>query len=111
MHLDHVRVSLLGLSLLAACESKQPGAGAPAGASDDTDDPLLLAGGQTSEFSGGDVAFGYCPQIESRTVLDLGREDVAKWVALAEGQHEISLRWQREFPDERVRGFQERTSL
>jgi hypothetical protein len=112
MHLDHVRVSLLGLSLLAACESKQPGAGAAAGESDSNDpDRALVAGGQTSEFSGGDVAFGYCPQIESRTVLDLASEDVAKWVALAEGQHEISLRWQREFPDERVRGFQERTSL
>src|SRR6187399_738227 len=115
MHLDRIRISTLSFSLLVACESTPRGAATPAAeraASPSTSaDSALIAGGETSEFSGGDVAYGYCPQVTSRTSLDPARADVAKLVALAQGQHEIPLRWRREFPDERVQGFEERTTL
>lgn len=100
--------------MLVACESTPRGAAAPAesGAPQSmADERTRIAGGETSEFSGGDVAYGYCPRVTSRTNLDFARADVAKLVALAQGQHEIPLRWRREFPDERIRGFEERTTL
>jgi hypothetical protein len=117
MHLRKLRVALVAGCWLSACETTpdprrddlaQPDEMTEPG---EVSDAPLVAGGETSEFSGGEVAFGYCPVIESRTELDLGRDDVAAWVALAAGHHDVSLRWQREFPDEAVRGFEERTRL
>jgi len=74
-------------------------------------DDARIAGGETTEFSGGSVPFGYCPRVTSRTSLDVTHEDVAKLVALAAGHHEVPLHWRREFPDERIRGFAESTTL
>jgi len=115
MHLDRAWSAALSLSLLAACGVARRDSQAPAresGASQSAPaENTLVAGGETSEFSGGNVVFGYCPNVTSRTSLDLARADVAELVALAAGHHEIPLRWRREFPDDRIRGFAERTSL
>lgn len=45
------------------------------------------------------------------TPLDLERADVAAFLGLAVGQHEVPLRWSREFPDDAIRGFEEDTRL
>jgi hypothetical protein len=115
MHPDRVWMAWLGFSVLAACETSQPRSPARVAEADPSQttpaEPAQIAGGQTSEFSGGNVPYGYCPHVASRTSLDLARADVAALVALAAGQHEVPLRWRREFPDERIRGFEERTSL
>lgn len=118
MHPENLRaavVAIAGVCWLTACETASTGSTDPLrdgdGRQGDGSGPALVAGGETSEFSGGNVVAGYCPHVESRTELELGRDEVARLVALAEGRHEIPLRWRREFPDERVRGFQERTSL
>jgi hypothetical protein len=100
MHLNRVRVASLTMLLLAGCgDTTRAGA------------PVQLAGGESSEFSGGDVALGFCPVELSHTPLDLEREDVAMWVALVEGHHEVPLRWRRELPKGKIRGFDERTVL
>src|SRR5688572_19734699 len=91
---------LLGL---VACGEAKPPRIEPAAAD--------YAGGETSEFSGGEYPLGYCPIEQSRTALDLGREDVASWLALATGQHTIDLRWKKTFPDPAIRGFEETTTL
>src|SRR5687768_2826634 len=114
MHLHRTRVLALGLSLLVACDSggANKGSGAPSGASQTVpSDRALVAGGETSEFSGGDVVADFCPVVTSRTILDLASQDVAPWVGFAQGHHEIPLRWRREFPDDRIRGFAEHTQL
>jgi hypothetical protein len=90
------------IGLVACGEAKRPSV--ESGAAD-------YAGGETSEFSGGDVPLGYCPIEESRTVLDLERDDVASWLALATGHHTIDLRWRKAFPDAAIRGFEENTTL
>jgi hypothetical protein len=69
------------------------------------------AGGETSEFSGGSMPLGYCPIEESRTALDLERDDVASWLALATGHHTIDLGWRKLFPDPAIGGFEESTTL
>jgi hypothetical protein len=102
MHFNRVRVASLGLLLLASCgDATRSGAGAP----------VQLAGGESSEFSGGNIAVGFCPVELSHTPLDLESEDVAAWVALVEGHHEIPLRWRRVLPSDSIRGFEERTLL
>lgn len=100
------------MSLLAACESTPPSSRAPLAENGAAQgESVRVAGGETSEFSGGDIPAGFCPTVTSRTSLDLSRPDIAPLVALAQGQHEIPLHWHREFPDDRIRGFQERTKL
>jgi hypothetical protein len=69
-----------------------------------------VAGGETSEFSGGEIA--YCPeQGASFTDLDLDSEELAPWVALAQGHHETTLVWQRAFVSDALRGYEEHTSV
>jgi hypothetical protein len=99
MHLDGVRVASVGLLLLGACEQSAR--------------PLSpqIAGGESTEFSGGDVPVGFCPEVLSSMPLDLKADYLAVWVALVEGHHEIPLRWRREFPSEAIRGFEETTDL
>jgi hypothetical protein len=97
-------IALLSLlvGLVACGEAKRPSF--ERGAAD-------YAGGETSEFSGGSVPLGYCPIEESRTALDLERDDIASWLALATGHHSIDLRWRKAFPDAAIRGFEETTTL
>ncbi len=68
-----------------------------------------VAGGETSEFSGGDIEG--CPEIVSTTALDLQDEEVAAWVALAEGRHELSLLWRSDFVTDALSGFEEHTEV
>ena len=67
-----------------------------------------VAGGETSEFSGGD---GFCPEERSVTEIDLADPALAPWLALASGHRELSLRWTPTLPDGAVRGYQPETSL
>ncbi len=69
-----------GLLLVEACSngnqrSTSPGSGAGA---------ELVAGGETSEFSGGDIPF--CPELSSEP-RDLREPELA---AMAKGQHELA---------------------
>jgi hypothetical protein len=97
------RVASTGWLLLSACGD--------AGPATRSGTAVQVAGGQTSEFSGGDIVAGYCPTVVSRTQLDPARADVAPWLALAAGHREVSLRWKRGLPDDTIRGFEERTAL
>jgi len=97
-----IALTSLLVGLVACSEAKRPSF-EPSAAD--------YAGGETSEFSGGNVPLGYCPIEESRTALDLERDDVASWLALATGHHTIDLRWRKVFPDPAIRGFEESTTL
>lgn len=68
-----------------------------------------IAGGETSEFSGGNIA--QCPLIMTSEPLDLGRPDWAAWVARVEGRHESTLGWHRVFETDGIAGFEEHTSV
>jgi hypothetical protein len=68
-----------------------------------------LAGGETSEFSGGDIS--YCPEIVSNEPLDLARAEWAPWVVRVAGRHELTLGWLRLFEADTVTGFEEHTSI
>ena len=68
-----------------------------------------VAGGETSEFSGGDI--GACPEIVSSEPLDLDDPEVASWVAMAQGHHEQTLGWRRLVLSDEVVGFAEHTSV
>lgn len=93
-----------GLSMLvAACGGgERDGAEAAEGRGD-------VAGGETSEFSGGDIEG--CPEIVSNTALNLEDVEIASWAALAEGHHELALAWQRDFLIDTLSGFEEQTEL
>ncbi len=67
-----------------------------------------VAGGETSEFSG-DI--GACPEIVSSGPLDLEDPEVASWVAMAQGHHELTLGWRRLVLSDEVAGFAEHTSV
>lgn len=109
----------LGTCLLLACggsgESARPSGGGEAGGGDREDsapadlEPGPVAGGETSEFSGGDIA--YCPEVRSSEPLPLDDAELAPWVAVAAGHHEQTLGWQREFLSDAVRGFEEHTTV
>jgi hypothetical protein len=101
MHRLPIRVASLGLLLLGACGQSASERRAAS----------QVAGGESSEFSGGDAPLGFCPVEVSRTPLALDSDEVAGWIALVEGHHELSLRWRREFPSDGIRGFEERTVL
>jgi hypothetical protein len=102
------RVASVGWFVLSAC-------GDPLAARSNTatraDTAVEVAGGESSEFSGGEIPAGYCPVVVSRTELDPGRADLAPWMALAAGHREVPLRWTRGLPDDTIRGFEERTEL
>jgi hypothetical protein len=69
-----------------------------------------VAGGQTSEFSGGDIA--YCLEVGASFIpLDLESLELASWVALASGHHEATLVWQPGFVTDAIGGFEAHTSL
>lgn len=68
-----------------------------------------IAGGQTSEFSGGSIAF--CPETLSNTSFALDAPGVAEWVELADGHHELSLGWRKLFAIDTLTGFEEHTRL
>ena len=51
--------------------------------------PTSLAG-ETSEFSGGDRPG--CSEVVSATRIDLGDAELAAWLELASGHHELHLR-------------------
>jgi hypothetical protein len=77
--------------------------------SSDEVDPVEVAGGETSEFSGGDI--GACPEVLSSEALPLDAAEIAPWVALAAGHHEQTLFWRREALSDAVRGFEAHTTV
>jgi hypothetical protein len=105
MHTERLVWASLAGTLLAACGDSS-GPSQPARATSTS-----IAGGETSEFSGGSVPLGYCPVVVSRAPLDLASEEAATWTALAAGHHDIALRWRRAVPDDTIRGFEEDTRL
>jgi hypothetical protein len=109
MHDTAIRFAVLAALLQLACSgSKRPAD--DAAPTNDADAPVV-AGGESSEFSGGGVPGGYCPIEVSRTPLDFAREDVAAFLDLAVGHHELPLRWSKAFPDDAIRGFEENTNV
>lgn len=70
-----------------------------------------VAGGETSEFSGGNIAF--CPEEGATYIpLDLAAPGIASWLPLAEGQHELPLRWSPQFAaSAAVSGYEEHTNV
>jgi hypothetical protein len=70
---------------------------------------MEIAGGETSEFSGGDIE--HCMQVVSNDPLDLDSAGWAPWLARVEGRHEPTLGWQRLFETDTVTGFEEHTSV
>jgi hypothetical protein len=105
MHIPRLVSASLAATLLAAC-GDSTGSSQPARATSTS-----IAGGETSEFSGGSTPLGYCPVILSRTALDLARDDVTPWTDLAAGHHDVALRWRRAVPDDTIRGFDVDTRL
>jgi hypothetical protein len=105
MHIPQLVWSSLACGLLAAC-GDSTGPSQPARATSTS-----IAGGETSEFSGGNVPLGYCPVVVSRAPVDLASEEAAAGMALAAGHHDIALRWRRAVPDDTIRGFDEDTRL
>ena len=68
-----------------------------------------VAGGETSEFSGG-VGIEAC-EITSSEPIDLGDPELASWAAMAQGHHELTLGWRRLVLSDAVLGFAEHTSV
>lgn len=99
-----VWASWAGLLLAACGDSTGPSQPARATATS-------IAGGETSEFSGGSAPLGYCPVVVSRTPLDLASEEAVAWTELAAGHRDVALRWRRAVPADVVRGFDEDTRL
>jgi len=90
---------------LAACGGSNPKP--PNGNPLDDTSGDAIAGGETSEFGGEGI---YC-EPASTTPLDLDAEDLAPWVAMVEGHHELSFTWQRQFLSDDITGFEEETRV
>jgi hypothetical protein len=67
-----------------------------------------VAGGETSEFTGGGDP---CDEIASSEPVALDDPEVASWVAMAQGHHEQTLGWRRLVLSDEVVGFAEHTSV
>lgn len=69
-----------------------------------------VAGGETSEFTGG---IDPCSKIVSSEPIDLEVEDpeLASWAAMAQGHHEQTLGWRRLVLSDEVVGFEEHTTV
>lgn len=88
---------LLGGIALAACgdgaEERRTLQPAVADDSAAETEPTMMAGGETSEFSGGNLL--YCPDAGATILpLDLTSEALAAWIALIPGAHDTTLEWQ-----------------
>lgn len=109
MRLRHLGSTVAALTLSAACGDGAKSASSKAGPKVAVG-PTNVAGGETSEFSGGDYA--YCPEKgASFTPLELESSEIAPYVALAEGHHEASLLWQPGFVTDAIGGYEEHTSV
>jgi hypothetical protein len=107
MKLRHFGSMVAALALFVACgngakeahSEAEPGLGV-----------TTVAGGETSELSGGNIA--YCPEAgASFTPLALESAEIARHVSLAEGHHEASLLWQSAFVTDVVGGYAEHTRV
>src|SRR5687767_3650597 len=97
------RRGVMGWSLLlAACGGNSQNRLSPTAAD--------VAGGETSEFSGGNIA--YCPDEGATfTALDVESPELAPWVALVAGQHEAPLGWTAAFASDAIGGYEPRTRI
>jgi hypothetical protein len=93
-----------GIVLLVACgDGDRASRSGPSAATD-------VAGGETSEFSGGSLA--YCPEAGATvTALDLESDELRPWLALADGHHEATLGWTAAFVSDALGGYQPHTSV
>jgi hypothetical protein len=102
----------LGVIGLTACSGgswvrPSPG-GSERASSQATEVGVDVAGGETSEFTGGGDP---CDEIASSEPLALDDPEVASWVAMVQGHHEQTLGWRRLALSDEVAGFAEHTSV
>ena len=103
----------LGVVLLAACSEGGSWVRPSPGGSERASSPATeasgdVAGGETSEFTGGGDP---CDEIASSEPVALDDPEVASWVAMAQGHHEQTLGWRRLALSDEVAGFAEHTTL
>ena len=103
----------LGVVLLAACSEGGSWVRPSPGGSERASSPATeasgdVAGGETSEFTGGGDP---CDEIASSEPVALDDPEVASWVAMAQGHHEQTLGWRRLVLSDEVVGYEEHTSV
>ncbi len=110
----HWCAALFVANLALACtegdlnRAREPSAAQPEADELDVSDPAGLSqGGETSEIGG---QIEYCPERASEA-RDLRDPEVAALAAMAEGHHELTLAWRREFLMDTITGFQPSTSV
>ncbi|MET0414374.1 MAG: hypothetical protein ABW217_23890 [Polyangiaceae bacterium] len=78
----------VGLLIVACGQGTKQPSSAPTGLEQSD-----VAGGETSEFSGGDIS--YCPEAGATFVpLGLESEELEPWVAMVQGEYDTTLEWQ-----------------
>jgi hypothetical protein len=104
MTTERVAMVVSGIALLVACGDGDRASRSQSSLAAD------VAGGETSEFSGGNIA--YCPEAGATlTELDVESDELAPWVALAAGHHEARLRWTAAFVSDAIGGYEPQTSV
>jgi hypothetical protein len=114
---------LAATALLAACtsgESSRSSSSAPSASAAQSSNEAVasrcarcdsgigdIAGGETSEFGGSRTG---CTPV-SMSPRGLEDPDVAPWLALVEGQHELSFRWEPQYLGIGTSGYERRTSV
>ncbi|HTV20897.1 MAG TPA: hypothetical protein VMG12_19565, partial [Polyangiaceae bacterium] len=101
--------------VFGACTSSRDEASTPPAAGDLEAAPVLCsdcellewAGGESSEFSGGNPICA----IAASTVRPLSDPELAPMLAWVEGQRELSLRWHQNFVTDGVSGYAEQSSV